>query len=178
MREKLEATAHAIASLVQGHKNLEGYAKLVHNTLARGGKIITFGNGGSAAQAMHLAEELVGRYVANRRPYPAICLNADPTVLTCIANDFGFDTVFARQVEALASPNDLIVAFSTSGRSPNVVEAIKRAPCAVLLLTGEKHHCGDEIASIGIESDRTDVIQEAHLVIVHAILEYLEARPL
>src|SRR5689334_9137654 len=92
-------------------------------SLRRGGKLLTCGNGGSAADALHLAEELVGRYNAERRGLPAVCLNADVTALTCIGNDYGYDRVFSRQVEALGRPEDVLVGFSTSGNSPNVLAA-------------------------------------------------------
>src|SRR5437867_2665996 len=84
-------------------------------SLKAGGKLLTCGNGGSAADALHLAEELVGRFNRDRRSLSAVCLNADPTLLTCIANDYGFDAVFSRQLEGLAARNDLLVCFSTSG---------------------------------------------------------------
>src|SRR3954467_8324384 len=87
---------------------------------AAGGRLYAFGNGGSAADAQHLAGELIGRYLRSRRPLPAVSLAVDPSVLTCIANDFAFDDMFARQVEALARPGDVVVGFTTSGRSPNV----------------------------------------------------------
>src|ERR1035437_6487562 len=88
--------------------------------LQRGGKAFSCGNGGSAADALHFAQELVGRYKANRRALPAICLNSDVTALTCIGNDYGYDQVFSRQLSAFARPGDVLVGFSTSGNSPNV----------------------------------------------------------
>src|SRR5579859_1104873 len=96
-------------------------------TLKSGGKILSCGNGGSAADAMHLAEELVGRYRSNRRSLPAISLAADGTALTCIGNDFGFENVFSRQVEGLGDKGDMLVCFSTSGNSPNILRALDAA---------------------------------------------------
>ena len=97
------------------------------SSLLRGRKVLTCGNGGSAADALHLAEELVGRYEKHRRPLSAICLNADVTALTCISNDYGYEHVFSRQVEALGCDGDVLVGFSTSGNSPNVVAAFNCA---------------------------------------------------
>ena len=92
--------------------------------LAEGGRLYTFGNGGSAADAQHLAAELIGRYKRDRRPLPAVALTVDPSVVTCIANDYAWDDVFARQVEALARPGDVVAAFTTSGTSENVVRGL------------------------------------------------------
>jgi D-sedoheptulose 7-phosphate isomerase len=148
-------------------------------TLQAGGKILTCGNGGSAADALHLAEELVGRYRGNRRPLPAISLNADPTLLTCLANDFGFDEVFARQVEALAEPRDLLVVFSSSGNSPNVtlaVEAARRKGCRSVAFLGKDGGAtkGKADWELIVASHETARIQEAHTLLLHALLEVLE----
>lgn len=145
-----------------------------------GGKLLTAGNGGSAADAMHLAEELIGRYKRNRRPLPAVCLNADPTALTCIANDFGFDDVFARQVEALAGKNDVLVCFSTSGNSPNILralEAARRTGIKSIALLGKdggkaKGKADLELIVVGNDSAR---IQEAHTLLLHALLDAIES---
>jgi len=148
-------------------------------TLKSGGKILTCGNGGSAADAMHLAEELGGRYRGNRRPLPAISLNADATLLTCIANDYGFDEVFSRQVEGLANKNDLLVCFSTSGNSRNILRALEAARSkgvkSVALLGRDggkaKGKADLEMIIAHVDSGR---IQEAHTLILHALLEVIE----
>lgn len=100
---------------------------LLVGSLRAGGKILTCGNGGSATTAQHLTEEFLGRYQALRRPLPAVCLNSDPATLTCIANDFGYEQVFSRQVEALAAPADVLIDLSTSGNSANVLAAFAAA---------------------------------------------------
>lgn len=147
--------------------------------LKSGGKILTCGNGGSAADAMHLAEELAGRYRGNRRPLPAISLNADATLLTCIGNDYGFDEVFSRQVEGLANKNDLLVCFSTSGNSRNILRALEAAKskdvksAALLGKDGGKAK-GKADLEIIIASTDSGRVQEAHTLILHALLEVIE----
>ena len=100
---------------------------VIIDAIKNGGKLLTCGNGGSAADALHLSEELVGRYHTERRGLPAICLNADVTAITCIGNDYGYDQIFSRQVEALGKPNDVFVGFTTSGNSQNVLSAFVKA---------------------------------------------------
>jgi D-sedoheptulose 7-phosphate isomerase len=148
-------------------------------TLRAGGKILTCGNGGSAADALHLAEELIGRYRSNRQPLPGICLAADVTALTCIANDFGYDDIFARQVEGLGAKGDLLVCFSTSGNSGNILRALdaakKRGVKAVALLGkdgGQARGRADfELIVPGTDTGR---VQEAHTLLLHALLETIE----
>ena len=147
--------------------------------LRHGGKVLTCGNGGSAADALHLAEELVGRYNAERRALPAICLNADVTALTCIGNDYGYDQVFSRQVEALGRPGDVLVGFTTSGNSPNVLAAFHRAHdlgLTTILVSGKnggsaKDLCKHEII---VPSFTTARIQEVHTLILHQWLESID----
>lgn len=149
-------------------------------SLRRGGKLLTCGNGGSAADALHLAEELVGRYNLERRGLPAVCLNADVTALTCIGNDYGYDRVFSRQVEALGRPEDVLVGFSTSGNSPNVLAAFRLAQeigMTTIFLGGKdgglaKGLCDHEIV---VPSKTTARIQEVHTLILHQWLEAIDA---
>lgn len=148
--------------------------------LRTGHKILTCGNGGSAADALHLAEELIGRYKVARIALPAICLNSDVTALTCIANDYGYDHIFARQVEGLGSPGDVLVAFTTSGNSPNVLAAIevaRRKGITTILLSGKdggqaKDSCDHELI---VPSLTTARIQEVHTLILHQWLEEIDA---
>jgi phosphoheptose isomerase len=148
--------------------------------LRRGGKLLTCGNGGSAADALHLAEELVGRYNVERRALPAVCLNADVTALTCISNDYAYDQVFSRQVEALGRPGDVLVGFTTSGNSPNVLAAFHRARdlgLTTILVGGKngglaKGFCEHEIV---VPSFTTARIQEVHTLILHQWLESIDA---
>ena len=147
--------------------------------LRSGGQVLLAGNGGSAAEAMHMAEELTGRFKTNRAPLPAVALCADPTMLTCIGNDFGFDEVFSRPVAALGRPGDLLVLFSTSGNSRNLVNA-----CAAARARGMKIHCllgkdGGALAGRGdreliVPCSETARIQEVHQLAMHILLEIVE----
>lgn len=148
--------------------------------LHSGGKLLTCGNGGSAADALHLAEELVGRYKAERRGLPAVCLNADVTAITCIGNDYGYDEIFSRQVEALATNKDILVGFSTSGNSPNVMAAFQKAVqmgTTTVFLGGRDGGkmsglCRHEIV---VPSSTTARIQEMHTLILHQWLEAIDS---
>jgi D-sedoheptulose 7-phosphate isomerase len=158
---------------------LTGALEMVRDTVRRGGTLFFCGNGGSAADAQHLATEYVVRYMRNRRAYPAIALTTDTSLLTAAGNDFGFETVFARQVEALARPGDLLVIHSTSGRSPNVLraaEAARERGVAVLALSAGDGGALKELAdhALLIPSDRTDRAQELHLCIQHIICDLVE----
>lgn len=138
------------------------------------------GNGGSAADAQHIAAELVGRYEQPRRAFPAVALTTDTSALTALSNDFGYEDVFARQVQALATAGDLLIAISTSGKSPNVLRAAERARavgCKIIGLTGVT---GEPLAShcdlaIVVPSDRTSRVQEAHITIAHLWCEMVDA---
>jgi len=150
------------------------------NVLKGGGKLLTCGNGGSAADAMHLAEELVGRYHRDRPALPAICLNADPTAITCICNDYGYEKVFSRGIEALGKPGDVLVGFTTSGNSANVLAAFAAAKSlgiTTVLLAGRdggqaRGSCDHEII---VPSDSTSRIQEIHTLVLHQWLESIDA---
>ena len=151
----------------------------VADTFVRGGKILLFGNGGSASDAQHIAAEWVGRYLHERRPLPAIALSANSSEVTAIANDYGFDQVFARAVEAHGQPGDLALALSTSGNSPNVLAAVETAAelgLRTVALTGKG---GGQLAglvdwAIRVPSDETPRIQESHIAICHAICEVVD----
>ncbi len=155
-------------------------ARVVVETLKRGGKVLTCGNGGSAAEAMHMAEELTGKYSKPRKALPGICLCADGTALTCIANDWDYAHIFSRQVEAFARKGDLLVVFTTSGNSENCLlaaKAMKAAGGKVIGLLGKgggkaKHMC--DVALV-VDSDTTNHIQEAHQVVLHLVLEAVDA---
>ncbi|MEI6972994.1 MAG: SIS domain-containing protein [bacterium] len=147
--------------------------------LKGGGTIFTAGNGGSAAEALHMAEELSGRYRSDRRPLPGVCLAADVTALTCIGNDFGFNDIFKRQLEALARPGDAVILFSTSGRSENMIRTLKEAArlgvkTVCLLGRGGGKMAGRGDHEIIVASDVTGRIQEAHQVVMHLLLEIIE----
>jgi D-sedoheptulose 7-phosphate isomerase len=150
--------------------------------LDRGGVLYSFGNGGSAADAQHLAGELIGRYCRERRALPAVALSTDPTVTTCIGNDYAFDEVFSRQVTALAGPGDIVAAFTTSGRSPNVVAGLRAARAAgalTVLFTGHGDGDGGPAARyadhvFAVDSTRTARVQEAHVLLLHLLSEHID----
>ncbi len=175
---ELAATAERSATSLE--EDLARALALVRATVDRRGTLLFCGNGGSAADAQHLATEYVVRYTRNRRAYPAIALTTDSSLITAAGNDFGFDHVFERQVEALARPGDLLVIHSTSGNSPNVLLAAAAARAKgveVLALSGKDGGKLREVADVCVvvPSDRTDRTQEIHLCIQHAICDAIEA---
>lgn len=152
---------------------------LVERLSARN-KLLVCGNGGSAADAMHICAELVGRFLRDRHPLPAIALNADQTILTALGNDYGYVTVFARQVEALARPGDVVWGISTSGNSKNVVEALRQARASgafTIALTGEGGGALAQHADVllAVPLSATPRIQEIHVLTYHLICEAVEA---
>lgn len=149
--------------------------------LERGGKLLTFGNGGSAADAQHFAGELMGRFGRDRRSLPAIALSTDTSTLTAIANDYSYERVFERQVEALASPVDVVVGLSTSGNAENVVRGVQAARllgAATWALTGAGGGRLADVAecAVRVPSESTARIQEMHITIIHAVSEAIDAR--
>lgn len=176
---QIETSLQVIGSLATQAEAVEQIAAVVRESLLGGKMLLTCGNGGSAADAMHLAEELIGRYRGNRRAYAAICLAADSAALSCIANDFGYDQVFARQIEGLGRHGDLLICFSTSGRSPNILAALQAARAKgmisiALLGKGGGPAQGRADYEIIIASEDSGRIQEAHMQIVHYLCEVLE----
>jgi D-sedoheptulose 7-phosphate isomerase len=152
---------------------------LVEETVRRGGTLFFCGNGGSAADAQHMATEYVVRYMRNRRAYPAVALTTDTSLLTAAGNDLGFEQVFARQVQALAKPGDLLIIHSTSGASPNVLraaEAARERGIGVLAFSARDGGPLRELAdhSVIIPTSRTDRAQELHLCIEHIICDLVE----
>lgn len=178
-----------LAALVQAHVDdlapglhdlrsdaptLERWARCIVSRFQAGGRLLVAGNGGSAAQAEHLAAEFVGRYSSERRPLPAMSLSADPAILTALVNDYGGDKVFARQVEAQARPCDVVLLLSTSGRSANAIEAAhaaRRIGTLTLAFTGPAPNpladsCDDALCAAG---PHPAAVQELHLVALHAL---------
>jgi D-sedoheptulose 7-phosphate isomerase len=150
---------------------------IIIDALQAGRKVLVFGNGGSASQASHLAGELIGRYSRTRKPYPAIALVGDSGVLTCIANDFGYEALFARQVEGLAERGDIAIGFSTSGKSPNVLAGLSTARkqgAVTIALTGAAGLACEADHVLAVPSSTTAHIQEVHLMILHLWCELLE----
>jgi D-sedoheptulose 7-phosphate isomerase len=171
------AVAQALPDLAESVRSV---GALLCDTFERGGVVYTCGNGGSAADAQHLTGEFIGRYKRNRRPLPAVTLSTDPSALTCIANDYSYDDVFSRQVEALSRPGDVVIAFTTSGRSPSVVTALAaaRAKGATTVLFGG-HDGGPALDhadhALLVPSSVTPRIQEMHTLMLHVISEMVDA---
>ena len=166
-----------------GPAQLEPLQALIAATgraLQQGHKLLVFGNGGSAADAQHIAAELVGRYVRERRGFPAIALTTDTSILTSVGNDYGFDHIFERQIEALALPGDVVLGISTSGNSPNVKRALVRARQIPDVVTGAfLGKTGGEIRglvdhAIVVPSEDTARIQECHITMGHILCELVE----
>jgi len=154
-------------------------AQLCIDCINKGGKILIFGNGGSAADAQHIAAELVGRYKVKRKGLPAIALTTDTSTLTSISNDFGYSHVFDRQVEALANKGDLLIGISTSGKSSNVISALKMASKLNCTSIGLSGHDGGEMnnicnINIVVPSDDTPRIQEMHIIIGHTLCNLID----
>ncbi|UCG26930.1 MAG: D-sedoheptulose 7-phosphate isomerase [Bacteroidales bacterium] len=167
------------ASVPENLRILEEAGKRMVESLRAGKKIIACGNGGSMCDAMHFAEELTGRFRDNRPPVAAIAIS-DPAYITCTANDYGFDLVFARYIEGLGSKGDVLLAISTSGNSPNIVNAVKSAKdmeMIVIGLTGEKGGKMTGFCDLVIKtphSPYSDRIQEIHIKVIHSLIHYIE----
>lgn len=174
-----ESIAVKAALLEETSERIVEAASLIQSRLEAGGKLIVFGNGGSAADAQHIAAELVGRYRADRRALAAIALTTDSSSLTAIANDFGFDEIFARQLEAIGKPGDVVLAISTSGNSPNVIRAVTLAKKLGIPSIGLTGRTGGKLRGsvdvcLTVPSDVTPRIQEAHSLIIHIISGIVE----
>ncbi len=162
-------------------EEISNFADDIIKTLDKGGKIIFFGNGGSAAQASHWAEEFVGRFVKKRKPLAAIALGTNFSNITGIANDYGFEKVFSREIKALGDKKDLAVAISTSGNSPNVIkglETAKNQKIKTWILTGNTNNRAKKTAdkSLSINSGETARIQEIHALVIHIVLELVDKK--
>lgn len=158
---------------------IDAFAGEICRSLLSGGKILIMGNGGSASDAQHFAAEFVGRFLMERRALPAIALSTDTSILTAVGNDYGFDDVFRRQVEALALPGDLVVGISTSGNSANVLNALKEAKkkgCVTAGLLGRDGGAIKEVADLAlvVPVDQTPRIQESHSLIIHILCDLVE----
>lgn len=174
---ELAATAQRVAE--QLGPSLERALSLVRETVRRGGTLYFCGNGGSAADAQHLATEYVVRYTRNRRPYPAVALTTDTSLLTAAGNDLGFEEVFARQVDALAKPGDLLIIHTTSGNSPNLLRAAEAARSKGVQVLAMSARGGGKLAAIAthtviVPTERTDRAQELQLCIQHVICDLVE----
>ena len=174
-----EKSARVINESKASIKEINSAVNVIVKTIEKGKKIVIFGNGGSAADAQHMAAEFVGRYLIERDSLPAIALTTDTSVLTGIGNDYGFEKVFARQCDALVNNGDLVIAISTSGKSPNIIEGIKTSKnknAKIILLTGKNNNKLKHLTDITIRipSNETPRIQESHRIIIHIICEFVE----
>jgi D-sedoheptulose 7-phosphate isomerase len=163
------------------HSPMERVVTLVCGAIAAGGKVLFFGNGGSAADAQHLAAEFTVRFVMKRRAFAGLALTTDSSVLTACGNDFGFESLFARQIEALGRPGDVAVCFSTSGNSPNVLEGMRQARNSGIATVAFTGSTGGKLAGqtdvlVAVPSDVAARIQEIHIMLGHILCEEIEAR--
>lgn len=178
--EELEESANIKKKMAQSLPDeIVAAAQRIIDTYKAGGKVLLIGNGGSAADAQHMAAELIGRFKLERKGLAAIALTTNTSTLTALANDYGYDTVFSRQLEALANDKDVLIAITTSGTSPNILKAVEVARSKnikVIGLTGGDGGKLKEIADITIvvPSDNTPRIQEAHITIGHIICNLVE----
>jgi D-sedoheptulose 7-phosphate isomerase len=174
-----EASAAHLAAAERSARTILTAAESMRDALARGGKIVVFGNGGSAADSQHFAAELVGRFRVARRALSAIALTTDTSIITSIANDFTYEQVFVRQIQALGRAGDVAFAISTSGRSRNVLDALaeaRRQQLTTIAMVGSRT---DEVAAvadivISVSAESTARIQEVHRTALHAICELIE----
>lgn len=181
IKNSLSASLSALQQFMDNERNLldiKAIVQLLAKTFNNGGKVIIFGNGGSMCDAMHFAEELTGRFRKDRPALPALAIS-DPSHITCVGNDYGFDQIFSRAVAAYAHPDDVVIGISTSGNSPNVINAIQTAQqrhCFTIALLGKdggimRDTCDYELI---VEAESSDRIQEVHTAILHIIVELLE----
>lgn len=174
-----QATIAALQGLSAQREQIDRAGDLILNALKDGRKIIACGNGGSAAEAQHFATELVGRYFKNRRSLPAVALTADGTLVTCIGNDYGYDAVFARQIEGLAQPGDVVVVLTSSGNSKNILLALKTAKqlgLQTVALLGRRGGQARGLATVEIivPGDSGAAAQECHLFLIHHFCERVD----
>ncbi len=178
--QKAEILGKYLTETLNGNEaQLDLASSLFSKTLAEGNTIFWCGNGGSASESSHLATELVGRFKEDRISLPSISLNSDTTAITCIANDFGYDEIYARQLQGLSRPGDLLIVLSTSGKSQNIVRALQQAEISnvrTIALLGKSGGPALKLAEIPIlvPGDETARIQEVHLLIGHTLCELAE----
>jgi D-sedoheptulose 7-phosphate isomerase len=178
-REAIEEHLGLVERIRELLPQVDAVAQRVIAAYHDGGRVYTFGNGGSAADSLHFAEELVARFERERRPLPAQSFAADPTVLTCIANDYEFDELYARQVRAFARRGDVVIGFTTSGRSVNVVRglaAAREAGAATVLFGGGDGTPASDHAdhALVVPSSSTARVQELHVLLLHVILDQVD----
>ena len=176
----LAATIRTFESLKEIRAEIDRAGALILETLRAGKKLIICGNGGSAAEAQHFSTELVGRYFKNRRSLPAIALNADGSLITCIGNDYGFDSAFSRQIEGLAQPGDLVIGITSSGNSANILNAFRAADklgLKTIAFLGRSGGKAKGVATVDliVPGDSGRTAQEAHLFLIHHFCDQIDA---
>lgn len=176
----LAATIKTLDSLKEIRPEIDRASTLILETLRTGKKLLICGNGGSAAEAQHFSTELVGRYFKNRRSLPAIALNADGSLVTCIGNDYGFDSAFSRQIEGLAQPGDLVIGITSSGNSGNILAALhtaKKLGLKSIAFLGRSGGKAKGLASVDlvVPGDSGRTAQEAHLFLIHHFCDLIDA---
>ncbi|HLW35545.1 MAG TPA: SIS domain-containing protein [Chthoniobacterales bacterium] len=181
LKDAIGAATKTLQSIAQLEAQIATSAELVANCLTRGGKILACGNGGSAADAADFCTELACRFVEDRRPYPAINLSQGGSLITATGNDYGFDKIFARQVQAFGNAGDVLIAITTSGKSRNISAAIEEArsrKMKTIALMGRDGGTSAGLADVDliVKGDATARIQEAHKFILHVICEICETR--
>ena len=179
IKEAIEEHKKVLFSLEKCVSLIEKIASLCISSLKKGGKIVFCGNGGSAADSQHLAAELVGRFLKEKRPLSSLALSTNTSILTALGNDYGFEYTFSKQVEALLKPEDVLVAISTSGNSKNVIEAVKKAKEIKVKTIGLLGKGGGKLKKIVdlplvIESNNTARIQEMHILVGHILCKLIE----
>jgi len=180
--ERLEESAQVKKAMAESMVNEIGQmVDLIIAAYEAGGKVVLFGNGGSAADAQHIAGELVGQFKLKRQAFPAIALTTNTSILTAVANDYGYDVVFSRQIEALVNEKDVVIAISTSGNSPNVIDAIRTAKKKGAKTIGLTGGDGGKLAKVAdlvliVPSDNPTRMQEAHITIGHIVCELVEKK--
>jgi len=176
----LAATIHILESLKTISAEIDRANTLISTTLRAGKKLLICGNGGSAAEAQHFSTELVGRYFKNRRSLPALALNADGSLITCIGNDYGFEYAFSRQIEGLAQPGDLVIGITSSGNSANILAALRTASqlglkSIAFLGRGGGKAKGLATIDLIVPGDSGRTAQEAHLFLIHHFCDQIDA---
>lgn len=184
IHKNLEEAQSVLAQFIADDNNInaiETAAKIMATAIAKGGKIISCGNGGSMCDAMHFAEELSGRFRNDRKALPALSIS-DPSHISCVGNDYGYDFIFSRYVEGLGNVNDVLLGISTSGNSANVINAIKAAKgkgMMVIGLTGKDGGKMKDLCDVEIRAPKTeyaDRAQEIHIKVIHNLIELIEAQ--
>ena len=179
IQKSIQESTKTIENLIDMIPNLEKSISIISKSLSHGGKVVLFGNGGSAADAQHIAAELIGRFKINRKSFPAIALTTDTSCLTALSNDYSFDIIFSRQCESLVQKNDVVIGISTSGKSKNILKGLqmakKKGAITIGLLGSTKGSISKYVdVELRVNSLSTSKIQEAHRIIYHIICEEVE----